>query len=105
MLGKSSPIAELVDKVVVVSSPQHFYEFDDIEVVDLGENSDLVVGEFAQFGSVFELFYVHDFDCKESLGLAVLSLVDISILTLSDLLDQHVVFDNFVHKTVIVSMK
>ena len=46
MLCQCSSIAEFIDEVIVIGSAEHFYEFDDIGVVDFGEDGDLIVGEF-----------------------------------------------------------
>ena len=95
--GKGSSVAVLVNQVVVVGGSEHLYEFDDVGVVNLGQNGDLVVGELTEFWGVFELLDVHDFDCVILVGFAVLGLVDVAVLTLADLFEEGVVLDHFVH--------
>jgi hypothetical protein len=46
---------------------------------------------------VLELLDVHHLDRVDQLVLPVLGLVDVAVLTLTDLLQQHVVLDYFVH--------
>lgn len=96
-LSQSATITELIDKVVVIRRPQHLNEFDYVRMVYFGKDCYLVVGELGQFGGVFELLYVHHLHCIVLLILLVLTLVHIPVLTLSYLLQQHVVLDHFVH--------
>jgi hypothetical protein len=45
MFGQSSTVTKLIDKVIVISSSQHLYKFDDVHMVYLGKNGDLVISE------------------------------------------------------------
>ena len=63
-VSQSATIAVLVDQVVVIGSPQHFNELDDVGVVYFGENVDLIVGEVTKFGSMLKFFCAHDFHCE-----------------------------------------
>lgn len=46
---------------------------------------------------MLELIHIHHLHCVELFVFSILSLVDIAVLSLADLLQQHVVFDNLVH--------
>lgn len=97
VLCKSAAVAELVDQIVVVGSSEHLNELDDVDMVDFAEDGDLVIGELAQFGCMFEFLHVHDLHCKHSLCLAVLCLVDVAVLPLTYLFKQNVILNNLVH--------
>ena len=97
VLSKSTTVTEFVDEVVVIGSSQHLNELDDVGVADFGENGDLVIGEFTQFGSMLEFFHVHHLYCKVLVRLSILGLVDITVLTLSYFLEQHIIFNHLVH--------
>ena len=45
------------------------------------EDVDLVIGKFCQFGCLFELISVHDFNCIEKLVFFVLCFVDVTVLS------------------------
>ena len=105
MFSQSSTVTELIDEVVIIGSSEHFYEFDDVDVVDLGEDGDLVVGELAEFRSVLEFLDVHYFHCENLLVFTVLCLVDITILTLTYLLQQDVILNYLIHFTCILIEK
>ena len=47
MLGQRPTVTKLIDKIVVVGSPEHLYELDDVGMADLGQDGDLIVGELA----------------------------------------------------------
>jgi hypothetical protein len=96
-VGKGAAIAELVYEVDVVVGSEHLDELDDVGVTDFGEDADLVVGELAQFGSLFEFVNVHHLHCIKVLCFSVLGAVDIAVLALPYALHQHVVFHHFVH--------
>ena len=100
VLCKSAAVAELVDQIVVVGSSEHLNELDDVDMVDFAEDGDLVIGELAQFGCMFEFLHVHDLHCKHSLCLAVLCLVDVAVLARPYLLLEDVIFDYFIHQTI-----
>lgn len=86
MLRESASVTKLIYKIVVVGSPEHFYELYDVDVIDFGQNCNLVVGEFTEFRCMFELFYVHDLDSVKSFRLFVFGFVDVAVLSLTDLL-------------------
>ena len=97
VLSKSASVAVFIDQVVVVGCPQHFDELDDVGVADLGEDGYFVIGELAEFGCMFELLNIHDLDCVVLMGLPVLGPVDVAVLSLPDLLQEHVVFNHLIH--------
>ena len=68
-------------------------------MIYFGQDGDLVVGKFAQFGRVLELLDVHHLHCEDLLVFAVLGLVDVAVLTLTDLLEKDVVLYYLVHLT------
>lgn len=47
MLSQRTTVTKLIDKIVVVGSPEHLYELDDVWMADLGQDGDLIVGELA----------------------------------------------------------
>lgn len=47
---------------------------------------------------MLELLHVHHLDCEEAFIFAVLGFVDVSVLSLADLLEKNVVFNDFVHR-------
>jgi hypothetical protein len=97
VLSKCTSVAELVNQVVVIGSTKHFYKLDDVNVADFAENSDLVISELTELWGMLKLIHIHHLHCVELLVFSILSLVDITILSLADLLEQHVVFDYLVH--------
>lgn len=99
MLCQGSTVTILINQVVVVGSPQHFYKLNDVDVVYLREDSDLVIGEFAEFGCVLKFLYVHDLHSVDLLVFPILSFVDVSVLALSDFLEENVILNNLVHFT------
>ena len=100
MVSQSTPIAELVHEVVVVGGPEHLYELDDVDIADSREDGDLVVGELGELGSVLELIHAHHLHCKQHVVLPVLGLVHVPVLPLPDLLQQHVVLNHLVHRSI-----
>lgn len=68
-----------------------------------GQDGDLVVREFAQFGRVLELVNAHDLDCKYLFGLSVFCPIHISVLTLANTLHQNIVLHNLVHLNTIIT--
>jgi hypothetical protein len=66
-------------------------------MINFGKNGYLIIGEFGQLRSVFELFYIHDFDGIECFVFSILTFVDIAVLPLSNFLHKDVIFDDFVH--------
>jgi hypothetical protein len=105
VLGQRSTVTELIDEVVVVGGAEHFQELDDVEVVDLGEDGDLVVGELAEFGRMLELLHIHHFYREDLLVFTVFGLVDVPVLALTYLLKQDVILNNLVHFTCILIAK
>ena len=66
-------------------------------MIYFGQDGDLVVGKFAEFGCVLELLDVHYLHCKDLLVFAVLCLVYVAVLALTDLLEKDVVLYYLVH--------
>jgi hypothetical protein len=100
MLSQSSTVTKLIDKIIVIGSSKHLYKFDNIYMVDLRKNSYLVVGELTQFRCMLKFLYVHHLYCIRLLVLTILSLVDVTVLPLSNLFKQNVVLYDFVHSIV-----
>lgn len=105
MFGQGSTVTILIDQIVVVGGAQHFHELDDVDVVYLGEDGDLVIGELAKFGRMLEFLHIHHLHCINLLVLSVFSFVDVPVLALSDLLKQDVIFNYLVHFTCILIAK
>jgi hypothetical protein len=105
MLGECSTVTKLIDQVVIIGGPKHLHEFDDVDVVYLGEDGDLVVGELAQLGSVLEFLDVHHLDCENLLVFSILGLVYVAVLALAYLLEKHVILNYLVHFTCILIAK
>ncbi len=78
---EGASFAVLIDEKEVGVGFHHFFELDDVRMVHFGEYLNFVVSELCEFGLLFELFYVHDFDCKESCFCFVLGFVDVSVLS------------------------
>ena len=97
MLCECSSVTELVNKIIVVCSSKHLYEFDDIRVVDFRENGDFVIGELTKFRSMFKLLNIHNFDSIELMSFLIFCLVNIAILPLSYFFYQDVILDNLIH--------
>ena len=97
VFGQSASTAVLVNKIIVVGSPQHLNKFDDVGMVDLRQDSDLIIGELTEFWSMLEFLHIHHLDRIELRILLVFCLVDVTVLPLPYLLHQNIVLDNFVH--------
>ena len=97
VFSQSTSIAVLIDQVVVVGSSEHFNEFDDVRMVDFGQDCDLIVGELTQFGCMFKLLNVHNFDCIMLVRLPIVCFIHITILSLPYFLQKDIIFDDFVH--------
>jgi len=97
VLCQSASAAVLIDKIVVVGSPQHLNKFDDIGMVYFRKDSDLVIRELTEFWCMLEFLNIHHLDRIEGRILLVFSLVDVAVLALAYLFDQNVVFNHLVH--------
>lgn len=97
MLGQSSTVTKLIDKIIVIGSSKHLYKLNNIDVVDLRKNSYFVIGELTQFRCMLKFLNVHHLHCIGLLVLTILSLIDVTVLPLSNLLQQNVVLNDFVH--------
>ena len=94
---KCPSLAQFIDQKEMSFRLEDFDEFDDIGMVYFSEDGDLVVGELLEFGCLFELVQIHDFDSKETWLCFMFGFVYISVLTRAYLLFKDVVLDNLVH--------
>lgn len=66
-------------------------------MVESGQNIDLVVSELSELWSVLKFINAHNFDCKYLFSFSILSSINIAVLTFPNILEQHIVFDHFIH--------
>lgn len=97
IITQSSPIAILINQIVIVGSSEHLNEFDDVGVRYFCQNIYLVVCEFAEFWGMLEFLHTHDLHCKKLPCFFVFSSIHITILSLPDALHQHIILHNLVH--------
>lgn len=66
-------------------------------MVDLCQDVDLIVCKFTELRCMFKLLHAHHFHSEQLSSAAMLSSINISILTLTDALHQHVILYHFIH--------
>lgn len=101
---QGTPIAELVDEVIVVGCLEHIDVGDYVGafVAYLRQDVDFVDGALLQLGRIFEFLGGDYFYCELLACDDVLGPVDLGECALTHQLHQHVLFDCFAHVTMLL---
>lgn len=98
-LVQSAAIAKLIDEVVIVGSLENLDKSDHMgSIFDLRQGLDLIDSKFFEFRAELKLLHLDDLDGYSLPVLLVDRLVDLSELTLSDHVVQHIIFYLFAHR-------
>lgn len=99
IIPKSPPITKLINKIIIIISPQHLHKSNNIWMIYLCQYTYLIICKFTQFWCMLKFIHTHHLYSKYLFILSMLSTIYITILTFTYTLHQYIILYHFVHYT------